>query len=217
MLRSWEVQLRFEYLTNLDFEPETINTTLTPIEIQFESGEQLEMSVSRNFEQIYEGFDILRDGTVIILPGRYRNWGVNSGFETAGFRKLSGEIEYSYEGFWTGTREEIELEGTVRPYRGINLSANWARSYVKLPETSFTTNLFVLRSNIDLTPDIAFTQIVQYDDLSNLLGLYNRFRWTLTPGSDLFLVFTRNWLDTENRLEAIESQAAIKINYTYRF
>ncbi|WP_083750239.1 carbohydrate binding family 9 domain-containing protein [Rhodohalobacter halophilus] len=217
ILRSWEVQLRFEYLTNLEFEPETININLTPIEIQFESGEQIEFSLNRNFEQIYEDFDILRDGTVIILPGRYKNWGINSGFETAGFRKISGEIEYSYEGFWTGTREELQLEGTVRPYRGINLSANWVRSHVKLPQTSFTTNLFVFRNNIDLTPDIAFTQIVQYDDLSNLFGLYNRFRWTLTPGSDLFLVFTRNWLDTENRLVVIESQAAIKINYTYRF
>jgi len=75
----------------------------------------------------------------------------------------------------------------------------------------------VVRSNIDLTPDIAFTQIVQYDDLSDLMGLYNRFRWTITPGSDLFLVFSRNWIDTGNRLEAIESQAAVKVNYTYRF
>ena len=217
ILRSWEIQLRYEHLTNLDFEPETVNITLTPVDIQFESGEQIEISVTRNFEKIYEGFDILRDGTVIILPGNYKNWGFDAEFETASFRKVSGEIEYSYEGFWTGTRQGIQLEGTIRPYIGINLSANWSNSRIELPETSFTTNLFVVRSNIDLTPDIAFTQIFQYDDLSNLLGLYNRFRWTITPGSDLFLVFTRNWIDTGNRLEAIESQAAVKINYTYRF
>jgi hypothetical protein len=217
ILRSWEVQLRYEYLTNLDFEPETIETTLTPIEIQFESGEQFEISLSRNFEQIYEGFDILRDGTVIILPGKYKNWGVNAEFGTAGFRKISGEVEYSYEGFWTGTRQGLQLSGTLRPLTGINLSANWSRSHVELPETSFTTNLFVFRSNVDLTPDIAFTQIVQFDDVSDLLGLYNRFRWTLTPGSDLFLVYTRNWIDTGNRLEPIESRAAVKLNYTHRF
>jgi hypothetical protein len=217
VLRSWEIQLRYEHLTNLDFEPETINTTLTPVDVQFESGEQIEISVSRNFEKIYEGFDILRDGTVIILPGNYKNWVLEAEFETASFRRISGEIEYSYEGFWTGTRQDLQLGGTIRPYIGINLSANWSNSRVELPEASFITNLFVIRSNIDLTPDIAFTQIVQYDDLSDLLGLYNRFRWTITPGSDLFLVFSRNWIDTGNRLEAIESQAAVKINYTYRF
>jgi hypothetical protein len=217
VLRSWEIQLRYEHLTNLDFEPETINATLTPVDVQFESGEQIEISVSRNFEKIYEGFDILRDGTVIILPGNYKNWVLEAEFETASFRRISGEIEYSYEGFWTGTRQDLQLGGTIRPYIGINLSANWSNSRVELPEASFITNLFVIRSNIDLTPDIAFTQIVQYDDLSDLLGLYNRFRWTITPGSDLFLVFSRNWIDTGNRLEAIESQAAVKINYTYRF
>jgi len=217
VLRSWEIQLRYEHLTNLDFEPETINVTLTPVDIQFESGEQIEISVSRNFEKIYEGFDILRDGTVIILPGNYKNWDLEAELETASFRRISGEIEYSYEGFWTGTRQDLQLEGTIRPYIGINLSANWSNSRVELPEESFITNLFVIRSNIDLTPDIAFTQIVQYDDLSDLLGFYNRFRWTITPGSDLFLVFSRNWIDTGNRLKAIESQAAVKINYTYRF
>lgn len=218
VLRSWEIQLRYEYLTNLDFEPETIEYRFTPVEVEFESGEQVEIGFSRTFEQIFESFDILRDGTVIIQSGEYTTWGINAEFDTAGFRKISGGIEYSYEGFWTGTREGLQLRGTLRPYRGINLSGNWSRSHVELPGgTSFSTNLLVFRSNVDLTPDIAFTQILQYDDVSELVGFYNRFRWTLTPGSDLFLVYTRNWIDTGSRLEPIESRAAVKINYTHRF
>ena len=218
ILREWEVSVRYEYLTNLDFEPETIEYRFTPIDLEFESGDEIEFSFSRNFEQIFESFDILRDGTVIILPGEYTTWGLNAEFETAGFRKISGGVEYSYEGFWTGTREGLQLSGTVRPYRGINISGDWSRSHVELPgDTEFTTNLFVFRSNVDLTPDIAFTQILQYDDVSDLVGFYNRFRWTLTPGSDLFLVYTRNWIDTGTRLVPIESQAAVKLNYTHRF
>ncbi|PWN05788.1 carbohydrate binding family 9 domain-containing protein [Rhodohalobacter mucosus] len=218
ILRQWEVGVRYEYLTNLDFEPETIVYRFTPVEVEFESGEQIQFSVERNFEQIFESFDILRDGTVIILPGEYTNWGLRTEFNTARFRKISGGIEYNYEGFWTGTRDGLQLRGTVRPYRGFNLSGSWSRSHVELPGgTSFTTNLFVFRSNLDFTPDIAFTQILQYDDVSDLVGFYNRFRWTLTPGSDLFLVYTRNWIDTGNRLQAIESRAAVKLNYTHRF
>ena len=217
ILRSWEIQLRYEYLTNLDFEPETIEYSFSPIEIEFESGERLRVSVSRNYEQIFEDFDILRDGTVIISPGEYRTWGVNADLGTAEFRKISGDIEYRYEGFWTGTREGLQLRGTIRPYIGINLSASWDRSHVELPGTSFNTNLFVFRSNVDLTPDVALTQILQYDDVSDLVGFYNRFRWTLTPGSDLYLVYTRNWIDTGSRLEPVESRAAVKINYTHRF
>lgn len=218
ILRRWQVGVRYEYLTNLDFEPETIVYRFTPVEVEFESGEQIQFSVDRNFEQIFDSFDILRDGTVIILPGEYTTWGMRAEFNTARFRKISGGIEYNYEGFWTGSRNGLQLRGTVRPYRGFNLSGNWSRSHVELPGgTSFTTNLFVFRSNLDFTPDISFTQILQYDDVSDLVGFYNRFRWTLTPGSDLFLVYTRNWIDTGNRLQPIESQAAVKLNYTHRF
>lgn len=217
IIRSWEIQVRYEHLTNLDFEPETINLTLTPIEIEFESGEEIELSISRNFERLSTGFDILRDESVIIPPGDYRAWRVNIEFETAPYRMFSTEIEYTYEGFWTGKRNIYELSGDFRPFPGINISADWSRSDVSLPELDFITNLFRFGANIDLTPNTALTNTVQFDDVSNLLGLYNRFRWTITPGSDLFLVYSQNWIQFENRFEPIETQGAVKINYTHRF
>lgn len=217
IIRSWEIQARYEHLTNLDFEPETINFTLTPIEIEFESGEEIELSISRNFERLSTNFDILRDESVIIPPGDYRAWRFNIEFETAPYRMFSTDIEYTYEGFWTGKRNIYELSGAFRPFPGINISADWSRSDVSLPELDFITNLFRFGANIDLTPNTALTNTVQFDDVSNLLGLYNRFRWTITPGSDLFLVYSQNWIQFENRFEPIETQGAVKINYTHRF
>lgn len=217
LVRSWEIQLRYEHLTNLEFEPETVNFRLTPIEIEFESGDQFEASISRNFERLYTEFDILRDGTAIIPPGDYRTWSFNIEFDTASYRKFSTELEYTYQGFWTGTRNIYELSGTVRPYPGVNLSADWVRSDISLPELDFTTDLLRFRGNIDLTPNTALTNIVQFDDVSEVLGLYNRFRWTITPGSDLYLVYSYNWIQIENRFDPIETQGAVKINYTYRF
>lgn len=216
-LRSWEVQARFEYLMNLDFEPETVNFRLTPFEIEFESGEEIEASVSWNFEQLFSDFDILRDGRAIIPSGEYRDWSFNLEFETASYRKVAAGAEYTYEGFWTGTRNIYELSGTIRPYSGLNFSADWNRSDVSLPELDFQTNLFRFSGNIDLTPNTALTHIVQFDDLSDVLGLYNRFRWTITPGSDLYLVYSYNWIQGENRFEPVEMQGAAKINYTHRF
>lgn len=216
-IRSWEIQAHYEHLTNLDFEPETINFTLTPIEIEFESGEEVEIRFRRNFERLSTDFDILRDGSVIIPPGDYRAWGVNIELETAPYRMFSTEIEYTYEGFWTGTRNIYELSGDFRPFPGVNISAEWNRSDISIPELDFSTNLFRFGANIDLTPNTALTNTVQFDDVSNLLGLYNRFRWIITPGSDLYLVYSQNWVQFENRFEPIETQGAVKINYTHRF
>ena len=217
ILRSWDIQVRYEYLTNLDFEPETINFRITPIDIRFESGDRFETSITREFEQLFRNFDILRDGRAVIPAGKYYFWSYNAEFNSASYRRLSTQISVTYEGFWTGTRTVFGLSGTIRPYPGVNLSSDWNRSDVSLPDLDFSTNLFRIRSNIDLTPNLALTNILQFDDVSDVLGLFNRFRWTLTPGSDLFLVFSYNWIQIDNRFEPIEAQSALKINYTYRF
>jgi hypothetical protein len=219
LIRSWDVQTRFEYLTDLNFRPADVNLTITPFDIEFESGEEFEASIRRDFEWLPFDFDILRDGSVIIESGDYYSWIFNTGFSTASYRNLSGNVEYTYESFWTGTRNTYELSATIRPFPGINLSADWNRSDINLPQADFTTDLIRFRGNIDLTPDIAFTNIVQFDDISDVLGLYNRFRWTITPGSDLYLVYTHNWVRDASRFSfnPIETQGAIKLNYTHRF
>lgn len=216
-IRSWEVQTRFEYLTDLNFDPQTVNFTISPVEIQFESGEQFEASIRRDFERLHFDFDILRDGTMNISAGDYYNWAFDTEFSTANYRRVSAQIEFTHQGFWTGIRNSYGFSATIRPYPGINLTGNWTRSDIRLPERRFNTDLLRFRGNIDLSPNVAITNILQYDNLSELLGFFSRFRWTITPGSDLFLVYTTNWIQLDNRFDPIETEGAIKISYNYRF
>lgn len=217
LIRSVTFQLFHEYLMDLDFEPETVNTRLRPLDIRFESGDRIWASINRNFERLHVPFDILRDGTILIPEGSYTNFSFNANLSTASFRRLSADLGYTYEGFWTGTRSVYNTTLTVRPFPGINLSADWSRSDVNLEEGDFTTDLIRFRGNIDLTPRISFTNIVQFDNVSELLGLYNRFRWIVTPGSDIYLVHTWNWIQIDNRFSPLETQGSVKVNYTYRF
>jgi hypothetical protein len=217
LLRSVNFQLRFEYLTDLDFDPETVQLKITPLDLVFESGDQISASISRDFERLKFNFDILRDGTTIILPGDYYTWSLNIIAASAGYRPLSVAGDYVYESFWTGIRSVYTSTLTVRPYPGINLSGDWSRTNADLPEGNFTADLFRFRGNVDLSPDISFTTILQFDNVSELLGLYNRFRWILRPGADLFLVHTWNWVQLDNRFSPLETQGSLKLNYTYRF
>lgn len=217
LLRSLNFQLRFEYLTDLDFDPETVQLKITPLDLVFESGQQISASISRDFERLKFDFDILRDGTVIIPANDYYTWSFNITAASAGYRALAVAGDYIYEGFWTGTRSVYTSTLIVRPYPGINLSGDWSRTNADLPEGNFSTDLFRFRGNIDLSPDVSFTTILQYDNVSELLGLYNRFRWILRPGADLFLVHTWNWIQLENRFSPLETQGSFKLSYTYRF
>lgn len=216
-IRSVSFQLRHMYLTDLDFDPETVTTSLTPVNIFFESGEQFQVTINRDFERLRFPFDILRDGSIIIPEDDYYSWGVNVSASSASYRPVFASVSYGYEEFWTGTRDQYGGSLTVRPYPGINLSGDWSRSDVVLNEGEFTTDLFRFQGNIDLTPRISITNITQYDTVSDLLGFYNRLRWIITPGSDFFVVYTWNWLREEDRFQPLENQGSVKLSYTYRF
>lgn len=217
IVRSIETSLFLEYLMDLDFKAETALARWEPFEILFESGEEVEFSFGRGYDRLESPFDIRRDGSMIIPSGEYYYWTVNAAFSTASFRKLSGRISYDYEGFWTGTRGQTNLSGTARVYPGVNITGEWTHVDVNLAEGDFTTDLYRLRSNIDLTPMISFTSILQYDNMSELLGLYQRLRWIFSPGADLYLVYSWNWLNHEDHFTPIENSSAVKLSYTYRF
>jgi hypothetical protein len=65
---------------------------------------------------------------------------------------------------------------------------------------------------------------VQYDSVSGILGWQSRMRWIVTPGNDVFFVYTHNWLDTHDpldphatRFSTLDRRAAAKVVYTKRF
>jgi hypothetical protein len=217
IIRSLETNVFVEYLMDLDFKPETALVRWEPMELTFESGEEIAFSFGHGFERLDRPFDIRRDGNFIVPAGDYYYWTFQGEFSSATFRKLSGRASYNYEGFWTGTRNQTNLSGTARLYPGINLTGEWSHVEVSLAEGDFITDLYRLRSNIDLTPMISFTSILQYDNMSELMGLYQRFRWIFKPGADLYLVYSWNWINLENHFTPIENSSAVKVSYTYRF
>ena len=66
---------------------------------------------------------------------------------------------------------------------------------------------------------IAVTNNVQYDSQSAVLGWQSRFRWIITPGNDLYVVYTHNWQDDplRDRFDTLDKRLASKVLYTYRF
>ena len=63
--------------------------------------------------------------------------------------------------------------------------------------------------------------LLEYDDVSNALGLFAKLQHTMTPGSDLYLVYTHNWTSLSEsifdfNLKTFSKISSFKINYTIR-
>lgn len=50
-----------------------------------------------------------------------------------------------------------------------------------------------------------------------MLGWQSRFRWTVKPGNDVYVVWLNNWLDTSTGLTPVDRNAAMKAVYNYGF
>jgi hypothetical protein len=219
-LREIEWGIYYEYLTSLQNKLLTETLRFNLGTIRFESGDNLGVQVSRNFEFLNEDFDILRDGTVIVAPGEYVNWGYELQASSASFRKVSGSIGYEAGGFWTGNIKSLVMGLTLRPAIGINLSSGYTHTQVSAENSGFSTNLFQMDLGLDFTPDISLSSNIQFDDVSDILGTNTRFRWIITPGTDIFFVYNHNWINDptlNRRLFTTQQGAAMKAVYTYRF
>ncbi|NNM34905.1 MAG: hydrolase, partial [Gemmatimonadetes bacterium] len=186
----------------------------------FESGDDLNFQLTHTFEFLDDSFEI-SDG-IDVLPGAYGNWEWQLRGRTASRRvvSLNGRVEGG--GFWNGTRLGYEVGIDVRPRPGVTVGAEVERNEVTLPQGAFDTNLFRVEGAWDISPWSSVTGNVQYDNVSEIVGLFLRARWILAPGNDLFLVYTQNWQNLsvdplDRRFSTLSRGGSTKLNYTFRF
>jgi hypothetical protein len=70
---------------------------------------------------------------------------------------------------------------------------------------------------VAFTPDLSWTSIAQYDNVSDTFGLQSRFRWIMEPGDEIFIVYNQGFEASERRFRPILSAVTLKVGYTFRF
>lgn len=216
---DWSAQ--FRNLTQLDTGVlEERQWQFQPLGVNFESGDGFNLQATRTYEFLDRSFAIF---DVPIQPGGYTNWDYRVFGRTAGRRKVSLWGGFGWGGFWNGDQLGYNARVTFRPAPGLSISTNFEHNDVTLPQGSFTADVYELEGEWNPSPWVSTTTQLQYDDQTELVGLFARLRWIVTPGSDLFLVYTQNWqnfgaglLDNPD-LVTLSRGASVKLSYTYRF
>lgn len=104
-----------------------------------------------------------------------------------------------------------DLGYRFQPYVSLALSTNFNR--INLPEPWGNTDFWLVGPRVDvtMTNTLFFTAFVQYNEQIENINLNTRFQWRFKPASDLFIVYTDNYLPapfyTKNR--------SIVLKFTY--
>ena len=198
LIRGFRFEAQMELSLSLENDLVDRNIRLTPLDVEFHSGDGIEFAVFNQTEELDEDFEI-SDGVVLPMGPRYEWNRFQVDVESAEQRKVSASAEMSFGDFWSGSRREMNLELTVRPRPGVFLQFASEYNDVDLPQGSFTTRLYRFDARTQFNPWVSLTNNVQYDSESSEVGWHLRFRWIQKPGNDLFFIWTQNWLDDTNR------------------
>ena len=216
-MRGLQLRADAEINTNLRNHVIDRRISATPMELEFHSGDSIEMQVFKQTENLDEDFEI---SEAVLLPaGSSFDWlRYQLGVDTAEHRVVSGRAEYSFGDFWNGERREWTLDLTVRPRPGLFVHASAEFNDVDLPQGSFATKLYRLDARTQFGPWMSLSNNVQYDTDSHALGWQLRFRWIQKPGDDIFFIWTQNWREgIGTRFESLDRRGVAKIVRTIRF
>ena len=212
-------QLYFVYLnshyTDLSDRLDTASHTLYPLLVSFHSGDSVSARVIGKFDSPEEPFEI--SPGVIIPPGDYWWPEYRFGIETASKRTIALELDYGLGEFYDGTKQSYSAEIILKPIRYLLFQLEYSLNRIQLPQGDFDTRLASVRIQASLTPDLGWSNFVQYDNISDAVGFQSRITWEFRPGTKAFLVLNQNIDRDGGDLTWIQSDLTAKVGVTLRF
>ena len=222
---DWVRQFYFEcymtYVEDLDGEVESWRLFTAPFNAQTESGEHLEANVVPQFERLTEPFEIVEG--VVIPPGDYDFTRFRVEAQSSRHRPWRVGATVWFGDFYTGRLTQVEAFASyTTPAGHLQLRLDTENNFAHLAEGEFIQRLFLFKTVYAFTPDHVLSLFSQYDSESRNLGFNARFRWTIEPGNDLFIVWNHDWarpldgMDPRATLIPLNDQFVVKLRWTFR-
>ena len=126
-------------------------------EVEFESSDAFDVSVTDRYEFLSEPFRISGGRGIQVPPGRYSFRGVAVGLSLGEQRWYSGGLSVERGGFFTGDRTTAAVRGgRISVSTRLSLEPTLSFNWVDLPEGSFRSDLAVTRVNYAFSPRMFF-------------------------------------------------------------
>jgi len=168
-------------------------------------------------ERITERFEISEG--VFIEPGTYSwNRPCLSG-ATSSHRAVSFTGWYCPGEFYDGDRVSAGSRLNWRPNEHLSTALTYEYGDIELPGGSFITRLMTARADVAFTSTWYWENFVQYDTVSDSIGVNSIMRWIPQAGREMVLVINRDYVDFDDTgdFRTSTGDVAAKISYTFRF
>ncbi|MEO7990027.1 MAG: DUF5916 domain-containing protein [Chryseolinea sp.] len=153
---------------------------------------------SNTYVQILQPFDPTRSGKDSLEVGSIHKWNSVGGTFISKPQKLfTFGFTALYGGYYAdGTRLTLtnDIGYRIQPYVSLTVSTSYTD--LRLPDPWGRTTFWLISPRLDvtMTNKLFFTAFAQYNEQQKNVNLNTRLQWRYRPASDLFIVYTDNYL-----------------------
>lgn len=174
------------------------NQSYIPYTITFRNNTSFTTWLATDYVYLTAPFDPTNSGKDTLARGTEHNWkAFGTEFMSPPQRLFTFSFSTRYGGYYQdGTRLNLagEISYRKQPYAIFSLGASY--NDIRMPAPWNNTKLWLISPRIDITlkNNIYFTTFVQYNSQLKNININSRLQWRYKPASDIFLVYTDNYL-----------------------
>jgi hypothetical protein len=157
--------------------------------------------------------------TITIPAGEYSWTEGFIGMTWGGQRPFSGGVQVWDGEYYDGKHRQLNGSLTWRPNEHLGLSLNSTSNRIELPYGDFNLRLYGVRVEYAFSATLSWSNLIQYDNVSENLGFNSRLHWIPRAGQQGFLVLNRSMSDADkdNHFQPTFADLSLKVSYTFRF
>jgi len=217
LVRQFYFSLSADYYWDLRGNLETFQWSISPLSFKTNGGERFNVEISKNRDVLPADFEVAPG--VVLPTGPYDYTNVQLSLSSASHRAVALDLSYKFGEFYSGRLNEAQVGLTVKlkGYANLEVKADLIRG--RMPQGNFNENVYQFKADVFLSPDFGLMNYIQYDDVSRLLGWNSRLRWQISPGNEVYLVYSKNWerrWDPRSRFVPMEERGVLKLSFSIR-
>ncbi len=191
-------------------------TRIRPVGLYSHSGDFWFIDIERNKEVVLEDFELF--DRLNIPAGEYDFDRVRAEVSTGMQRPVNVVLSIQDGGFFGGDRLEKFVEVQWRQSAHFSLAAILQENDVDLPSGSFKSHLASLRTDIAFNPRWSWSNLLQYNNTADAVGINSRLRYIPEAGKEMILVLNHSAeVDLNNHAHSTASDLNLKVSYTFRY
>ena len=214
-LRKYHLSYRNSIYTTLDNDIESQQHSFYIPYLDFESGHNVYFKIEQEYDKPDRDFDVSGGG--VVPAGEYWMTKYVLDFELRDAGLINGDFGYEFGDWYHGEKQTAYFRLGFDPAKWLNTSLSYSFNHFELPETQFDAQIASGNIRINFTPDMGWSHLIQYDDVSESIGYNTRFFWEFKPGKKFYAVIRQNYGDEDHLFSLRESEFAIKALTTFRF